>query len=149
MLTAPTRVVRPPLGGQQLWRLVSMLSLNQLSLVDRGAEAFREMVRLYNFGGSVLGDRHIEGVIAVRGEPMHAPVQSEHGLAFARGRSVEIEFDEEAFTGGSVYLFASVLERFLAQYASLNSFSRLVARTKQRPEILKAWPPRAGHKPLL
>jgi type VI secretion system protein ImpG len=48
-----------------------------------------------------------------------------------------------------VYLFASVLERFLAQYASLNSFSRLVARTKQRPEILKAWPPRAGQKPLL
>jgi len=149
MLTAPTRAVRPPLGGEQLWRLVSMLSLNQLSLVDRGAEAFREMVRVYNFGGSTLGDRHIEGIVDVRGEPMHAPVQSEHGLAFARGRSVEIEFDEEAFTGGSVYLFASVLERFLAQYASLNSFSRLVARTKQRQEILKAWPPRAGHRPLL
>jgi len=149
MLTAPTRVVRPPRGGQQLWRLVSMLSLNHLSLVDRGAEAFREMIRIYNFGGSTLGDRHVDGITGVRGEPMHAPVQSEHGLAFARGRNVEIEFDEEAFTGGSVYLFASILERFLAQYASLNSFSRLVARTKQRPEILKAWPPRAGHKPLL
>jgi len=149
MLTAPTRVVRPPGGGQQLWRLVSMLSLNHLSLVDRGTEAFREMIRLYNFGGSTLGDRHVDGITGVRGEPMHAPVQSEHGLAFARGRNVEIEFDEEAFTGGSVYLFASVLERFLAQYASLNSFSRLVVSTKQRPEILKAWPPRAGHKPLL
>jgi type VI secretion system protein ImpG len=149
MLTAPTRVVRPPLGGSELWRLVSMLSLNHLSLVDRGADAFREMIRLYNFGGTPSGERHVDGILAIRGEPMHAPVQSEHGLSFARGRSVDIEFDEEAFTGGSVYLFASVLERFLAQYASLNSFSRLVARTKQRPEILKAWPPRAGHKPLL
>jgi type VI secretion system protein ImpG len=149
MLTAPTRVVRPPLGGGELWRLVSMLSLNQLSLVDRGADAFREMIRLYNFGGSPSGERHVDGILAIRGEPMHAPVQSEHGLSFARGRSVEVEFDEEAFTGGSVYLFASVLERFLAQYASLNSFSRLVARTRQRPEILKAWPPRAGQKPLL
>lgn len=149
MLTAPTRTVRPPLGGEHLWRLVSMLSFNQLSLVDRGAEAFREMIRLHNFGDSTLGERHIEGITAVRGEPSHAPVQSEHGLAFARGTSIEIEFDEEAFTGGSVFLFGSVLERFLAQYASLNSFSRLVARTKQRPEILKAWPPRAGNKPLL
>lgn len=149
MLTAPTRVVRPPLGGEQLWRLVSMLSLNHLSLVDRGADAFKEMIRLYNFGRSPAGERHVEGIAAIRGEPMHAPVHSEHGLSFARGRSVEIEFDEEAFTGGSVYLFASVLERFLAQYASLNSFSRLVARTRQRPEILKAWPPRAGQKPLL
>ena len=149
MLTAPTRVVRPPLGGEQLWRLVSMLSLNHLSLVDRGAEAFREMIRLYNFGRAPTGERHVDGILTIRGEPMHAPVQSEHGLSFARGRKVEIEFDEEAFTGGSVYLFASVLERFLAQYASLNSFSRLVARTRQRPEILKAWPPRAGQKPLL
>jgi type VI secretion system protein ImpG len=149
MLGAPTRSIRPPLGGAQLWRLVSMLSLNQLSLVDRGADAFREMVRLYDFGGSTLGERHVDGILAVRGAPWHAPVHSEHGLAFARGRSVEIEFDEEAFTGGSVYLFASVLERFLAQFASLNSFSRLVARTRQRPEILKAWPPRAGRKPLL
>jgi type VI secretion system protein ImpG len=149
LLTAPTRAVRPPLGGEHLWRLVSMLSLNQLSLVDRGPEAFREMIRLYNFGNSTLGERHVDGITAVRGEPFHAPVQSQHGLAFARGKSIEIEFDEESFTGGSVYLFASVLERFLAQYASLNSFSRLVARTKQRPEILKAWPPRAGHKPLL
>ncbi len=149
MLTAPTRVVRPPLGGEELWRLVSMLSLNHLSLVDRGADAFREMIRLYNFGGAPTGERHVDGILRIRGEPLHAPVQSEHGLSFARGRSVEIEFDEEAFTGGSVYLFASVLERFLAQYASLNSFSRLVARTKQRPEILKAWPPRAGQKPLL
>jgi type VI secretion system protein ImpG len=149
MLTAPTRTVRPPLGGEHFWRLVSMLSLNQLSLVDRGAGAFREMIRLHDFGASTLGERHVEGITAVRGEPLHAPVQSDHGLAFARGRSIEIEFDEEAFTGGSVFLFASVLERFLAQYASLNSFSRLVARTKQRPEILKAWPPRAGNKPLL
>ncbi|MCG6989711.1 MAG: type VI secretion system baseplate subunit TssF [Gemmatimonadetes bacterium] len=149
MLTAPTRTVRPPLGGEHFWRLVSMLSLNQLSLVDRGAGAFREMIRLHDFGASTLGERHVEGITAVRGEPLHAPVQSDHGLAFARGKSIEIEFDEEAFTGGSVFLFASVLERFLAQYASLNSFSRLVARTKQRPEILKAWPPRAGNKPLL
>jgi type VI secretion system protein ImpG len=148
-LTTPTRPVRPPPGGEQLWRLVSMLSLNHLSLVDRGAEEFRELIRLYNFGGATLGDRHVDGIVGIRSEPLHAPVQGEHGLSFARGRSVEIEFDEEAFTGGSVYLFASVLERFLSQYASLNSFSRLVARTRQRHELLKAWPPRSGLKPLL
>lgn len=148
-LITPTRAIRPPLGGRQFWRLVSMLSLNHLSLVERGADAFKEMLRLYDFGGSPLAQRHIDGILDIRSEPMQAPVHGAHGLSFARGRSVEIEFDEEAFTGDSVFLFASVLERFLAQYASLNSFSRLVARTRQRPEILKAWPPRAGLKPLL
>lgn len=141
--------LRPSRGGRQLWRLVSMLAMNQLSLVDDGPDAFKEVLRLHNFGDSTLGDRHIEGVTDVTSEPLHAPVHTEHGLSFARGRSVEITFDEELFTGGGVYLFASVIERFLAQYASINSFVRLVARTEQRTEPMKTWPPSAGRRPLL
>jgi type VI secretion system protein ImpG len=148
-LMTPTKPVRPPLGGRELWRLVSMLSLNHLSLVDQGAEAFREMLRSHAFGDSALTERQIDGITRIKSDALYAPVQGAHGLSFARGRSVEIEFDEELFTGGSAYLFASVIERFLSQYASLNSFSRVVAKSKQRPEILKTWPPRAGLKPLL
>jgi type VI secretion system protein ImpG len=148
-LMNPTRSIRPPLGGRELWRLISMLSLNHLSLVDQGAEPFREMLRAHAFGDTALTERQVDGITRIKSDGLYAPVQGAHGLSFARGRSVEIEFDEELFTGGSVYLFASVIERFLAQYASLNSFSRVVAKTKQRPEILKSWPPRAGLKPLL
>jgi type VI secretion system protein ImpG len=46
-------------------------------------------------------------------------------------------------------LFASVLEHFLGLYASINSFSQLVARTRQRQEVLREWPPRAGRAILL
>jgi type VI secretion system protein ImpG len=66
-----------------------------------------------------------------------------------RGRQVEIEFDEEQYVGGGVYLFASVLEHFLGLYASINSFSQLLARTRQRKEPLRQWPPRAGQAILL
>ena len=76
-------------------------------------------------------------------------VVSEDGMAFARGTKVEIEFDEEQFVGGGVYLFAAVLETFLGLYVSMNSFSQLRVRTRQRKEILKQWPPRAGRKILL
>ena len=58
----------------------------------------------------------------MRSAPTFARIVTEHGLTFARGRRVEIEFDEEQFTGGGVFLFASVLERFLGLYASINSF---------------------------
>jgi type VI secretion system protein ImpG len=60
-----------------------------------------------------------------------------------------MEFDEDQFVGGGVFLFASVIERFLGEYVSLNSFSQLVARTRQRKDILKEWPPRAGQVILL
>jgi type VI secretion system protein ImpG len=62
---------------------------------------------------------------------------------------VEIEFDEEHFTGGGVYLLASVLEHLMGLYCSMNSFSVLAARTRQRKQPLREWPPRAGWKPLL
>jgi type VI secretion system protein ImpG len=148
-LVKPTAVVQPPLGRAQLWRLISQLSLNYLSIAEGGTEALREILRLHNFGDSAVGEKQIQGITDVRSEPAYSRVAAEHGLTFARGRRVEIELDEEQFTGGGVYLLAAVLERFLGLYASINSFSVLGARTKQRKEPLRVWPPRAGWKALL
>ena len=38
-LVKPTAVVQPPLGKPLLWRLISALSLNHLSIVDDGRDA--------------------------------------------------------------------------------------------------------------
>ncbi len=148
-LLKPTAVVQPALGKPQLWRLISLLALNQAALLDGGVDALQELLRLHNFAESDAGEKQIQGILEVRGEPCHARIASEHGLAFARGQRVEIEFDEERFAGDGVYLLASVLERFLGVSASLNSFSILAARTRQRPGLLREWPPRAGWKALL
>lgn len=148
-LLKPTPVVQPPLGKPQLWRLISQLSLNYLSLVDEGTEALREILRLHNAGDDAAGEKHIQGIVGVSSEPAHARVLGEHGLAFARGRRVQLQLDEEQFAGGSAYLLANVLERFLGLYASLNSFSALTARTTQRRRPLGEWAPRAGWRSLL
>ena len=148
-LVKPTSVVQPPLGRPQLWRLISQLSLNYLSLVDEGTDALQEILRLHNTGDDAAGEKHIQGIVGVASAPSHARVVGEHGLAFARGRRVELELDEEQFAGGSAYLLASVLERFLGLYASLNSFSALTARSRQRRRPLGDWAPRAGWKALL
>ena len=66
-----------------------------------------------------------------------------------RGIEVTIEFDEQKYVGSGVFLLASVLERFLGLYAAINSFTQLVAKTQQREEPLKQWPPRAGEEILL
>jgi len=148
-LVKPTPVVQPPLGKPQLWRLISQLSLNYISLVDEGAEPLQEILRLHNTGDDAAGEKQIQGVTQVRSAASHARVVGEHGLAFARGRRVEVELDEEQFAGGGAYLFASVLERFLGLYASLNSFSALTARSRQRRRPLGEWTPRSGWRSLL
>jgi len=68
---------------------------------------------------------------------------------YCHGLDVKIDFDEEALAATGVFLFAAVLERFLAQYASLNSFSRLTATTAKGRRVLREWTPRAGNQVLL
>jgi type VI secretion system protein ImpG len=147
-LLKPTAVRQPPLGKPQLWRLISQLSLNYLSLVE-GPDPLQEILRLHNAGDGAAGERNIQGIAALRSEPGYARVLTEHGISFARGRQVAIELDEERFTGGGAFLFAQVLERFLGMYATMNSFTALTARTRQRQNALHSWPPRAGWKQLL
>ena len=148
-LIKPTDALRPPVGKDSMWRLVSQLSLNYLSLVENGREALQEILRLYNFAESTHFEKQIQGLVALASRRHFARVISDDGVVFARGTQVEMEFDEEQFVGGGVYLFASVLEHFLGLYVSMNSFSQLRVRTRQRKEVLRQWPPRAGQKILL
>ena len=129
--------------------MISQFSLNYLSLVDGGTEALRELLRLHDLADSPTAQRQIEGITRVTSAPHHSRVVGEYGVSFARGRRVEIEFDESQFAGAGLYLFASVLERFLGLYVSLNSFSVLAARSQQRKGLLREWAPRAGWKAVL
>jgi type VI secretion system protein ImpG len=148
-LRKPTSTLRPSIGKNIYWRLVSHLSLNYLSLVEDGKEALQQILNLYNITNSPASERMVSSIVSLKSKRKFARLVSDDGIAFARGSEVEIELDEEQFVGGGVYLFASVLERFLANYASLNSFTQLSVRTIQRKEPLKQWPPRAGQKILV
>jgi type VI secretion system protein ImpG len=148
-LRKPTPSLRPPTGRSSLWRLISHLSLNYLSLVSEGKEALQEILKLYNFTDSAFSMKQIEGILSLKSSPSFARILSESGITFARGAHVEMHLDEENFVGGGVYLFASVLEHFLGLYVTINSFSQLSVRTRQRKEVLRHWPPRAGTKILL
>jgi type VI secretion system protein ImpG len=143
-LHKPTPTIRPPLGGKTLWALISHLSLNRLSLVEEGKDALQKILELYEFSESQDIRKQIGGISTLKTKRHFAPVVSENGVSFARGTRVEIDFDEDQFIGGGAYLFASVLENFLGLYVSLNSFTQLVATTRQRKEPLGEWPPRAG-----
>ena len=68
---------------------------------------------------------------------------------FCRGIELTIEFDEDKYVGSGPFLFACVIERFLGLYASINSATRLVARSKQREGNWKRWPFRSGDKTLI
>jgi type VI secretion system protein ImpG len=152
-LTKPTEALRPPLRRATQWRLLSHLALNHLSLgdptEDGSPEALQEILFLYDLTDSTATRRQITGISRVSTRRVVRQVGSRIGAGFVRGIETTIEFDEEQYVGSGLYLFSSVLERFLALYTSMNSFNELVAVTKQREGILKRWPPRTGEQILL
>ena len=75
---------------------------------------------------------------------MAAAALADGELAFQLGLAIDAQG-----TGGGVFLFGTVLERFLGLYASMNSFSILAAKSSQRKRLVYEWPARAGWKPLL
>ena len=155
-LRKPTAVLRLPQGRNTLWRLISLLSLNHMSLLEtatrdgeKGPVAFREMLSLLDFAGTAITRQRIAGLVGLQWRGVLRQVTVPEGRLLTRGIEVTLEFDESRYIGSGVFLFASVLERFLAHYTSLNSFTQTVATVRQREEVLKTWTPRAGETPLV
>jgi type VI secretion system protein ImpG len=148
-LRRATASINPSGGKEHFWRLISLLSLNYLSLNEEGRTAIQEILRLHNLSDSTASENQVGSILKMKSAPGFALVDSAYGLIPARGTQVEMDFDEQQFAGTGLYLFAAVLDRFLAGYASMNSFSQLTARSTLRKEPLGKWPPRAGTQALL
>jgi len=149
-LKKPTETLRPSLRRGARWRLLSHLTLNYLSIGEGGREALQEILQLYDFSSnSPVIQQQIAGITKLTSRRVVGRPPSMAWNGFCRGLEVNIEFDEEKYVGSSVFLFASVLEKFLGLYASINSFSQLIATTQQHKEPVKRWPPRAGEQTLL
>lgn len=150
-LTPPTATRRVSGTEQGHWRLISHLTLNHLSLTDskEGVEALREMLRLYDFEDNDETRAMIEAVRSIKTDKVVARDPSGGLNGFCQGQEITVEFDQTRFAGSSVFLFASILERFFSLYVSINAFTKLTAVTKDKRKVIYQWPARIGDKTLL
>ncbi|UII74012.1 type VI secretion system baseplate subunit TssF [Pseudomonas sp. HN11] len=147
-ICAPTASFFPPLDQDFLWRLISNMSLNYLSLSDIAAlkmilETY-DLPRYHDRQAQKVSERKLGAIRSVS----HSAVDRLHrGLPF-RGVRIDLTIDFQGFLGpGEVFVFASVLNEFFALYASLNTYHELRVLSTQGDVYL--WPPRMGQQPLL
>jgi type VI secretion system protein ImpG len=146
-LRGPTRPVTRRPVGELGWNLVSHLTLNHLSLIgespQRAAAALRTMLGLYAPPEDVTWARQVSGVHSLSARTIVRRLPFKGPLSFGTGIEIVLELDELAYQGSGAFVFASVLERFFARHAAINSFTQLTLRTPQRGEVMR-WKPRIG-----
>lgn len=149
LLRKPTTSQRFERGKGALWRLISHLSLNHLSLSRGGLEALKEMFRLYDLPRSATNQRQVDGLVAVEYRAATAWLPGRPYATFVRGTEVCLTVDESSYVGVGLHLFAQVIDRFAGLYAHLNSFTQLKLVSSRTGEELLSCSPRSGAQSLL
>lgn len=149
LLRKPTRSHRFERGKGSLWRLISHLSLNHLSLSGRGVEALKEMLRLYDLPMDAANRRQVDGLVAIDFVPATAWLDGKPFATFVRGTEVRLVVDEANFVGTGLGLFAAMLDRFFGLYVHINSFTQLTVVSARSGLPLYQCPPRNGTAALV
>ncbi len=151
VVSGPTRCVFPPGGREALWRLLSHLSLNHLSLSGgaEGASALGEMLRLYDWSADADNALRIASIRSVESRRrLLRPAEGGADLAdcFLGGLEVEVALRDD-HAGDA--LFASVLEAFVSGYAAINTPVRVRVRSEQLGGREWRFPLRMGGRRLI
>ncbi len=151
MVRAPTRP-RPPLGLQDsAWRVISHLTPNYASLIDEpdsSPDLLKDHLALYGRADDPILRRQVDGILSVSAQSVTRRISGVDRLAFGRGRQARIRLDDASYENGRMLLFSAVLDRFLAEFAAVNSFVETVFESNDQGEFI-AWPTRTGRRPTI
>jgi type VI secretion system protein ImpG len=154
-LSPPTATLRPAQRDDRIWKLISHLSLNHLSLAkDSKGKLLKEILSLYNFQERDDIAKAIDAIQKISYERSTArlidpSVEIGKGPGICRGFAITVDVDEEPLEGLGVYLFSWVLDHFFSTFATINSFTRLQVLSRGTNQVIYQGPARAGAKILL
>lgn len=138
----------PPLEGDMLWRLLSNMSLNYVSLTS--VQALRTVLAAYDFRAphdrprARILEKILKGMVRVSCSETDRIYR---GLP-VRGAQTRLVLEQRAFgSEGAMFLFGSVLNEFFALYATVNSFHQLIVEEAARGEEYR-WAARLGRVSL-
>jgi len=125
-ITVPTKSHIPPIRGDFLWRVVSNMSLNYLSLDN--VKTLRNVLGTYDFIGAsdVLQKKHTDSLLNGMSDISQQSTDMIYKGLPIRGTISKLTLDSKMYsTIGEAYLFSSILNEFFSLYCSINSFHKL------------------------
>lgn len=149
-ITKPTNPIAPPIFENKnlFFNLISHLSLNYQTIADK--DNLRKILKVYDFHAltdqqeAKAHELRLNGIVDVETNSKTRLYQG----APVHGMETIVKLTEENFASeGEMYLFASIINEFLAEYVTINTFSQLTVKGTERGEVYR-WPPKIGQQAL-
>jgi len=148
-ISAVTNPIRPKLGSELLWRMLSHLAVGRTSLGD--PEVLKALLDLYNFQRDTspsvgrANELKVESIRSVQSDPSTRLM----GGAPVRGVQTRIEVEESKLgSAGEAFLFGAVLDEVFATHVPINSFNELHLHLHPSKLGLR-WVARSGQRRIL
>ncbi len=108
---------------QEQWRVISHLSLNNMSLMKGDAVShIKELLELYNLPKSKENQIIIDSIKNIQFSTTQKLVDSKPFPLFVRGLKVQLDIDADIFRGHSLYIFSQLLAHIFNLKVNMNSF---------------------------
>jgi type VI secretion system protein ImpG len=146
-ITIPTEVLEGPNKNNYLWSLIAHLSVSYTSLSD--VETLKSIMNLYNWFKvhNHPNKKRIDGIKKIDKPKVISKIKNQ---SIIRGIEFHLVVDPKEFEHGEgdINLFGSILNKFLSQYVTINSFIQLkITESGTSKEYL--WEPILGEIPPL
>ena len=148
-ITAPSPMLAPPADEELQWRFLAHMNANLLPLAS--AKALQQTLSLYVPRGGDAPELSVACAKKCQSVRAFSSCDEErlfHGRVF-RGRRLSLELEPSGFVSrGDLWLFADSLDQFLAEFAPINTYTRLVLTVSGTDEQWE-WAPRLGNRQLI
>ena len=148
-ITAPSPMLAPPADEGLQWRFLAHMNANLLPLAS--AKALQQTLSLYVPRGGDAPELSVACAKKCQSVRAFSSCDEErlfHGRVF-RGRRLSLELGPSGFVShGDLWLFADSLDQFLAEFAPINTYTRLVLTVSGTDEKWE-WAPRLGNRQLI
>lgn len=148
-ITRPSVPLYPVIDGSLHWSLLSNMSLNYMSLLDK--DALKQILHTYDFPSihnrqsARASQKRLNAIQRIETHPIDRLFR---GLP-VRGLQTTLWLEQSAFSSeGELYLFSTVLAHFFSLYASVNAFHLLKVINLDNQECYE-WPVQTGQHALM
>ena len=145
----PTVAIEPPTDAKNLWKMVSHLSMNFLSITN--LKNLKALLSIYlpnedqDRPRLMSNQKRIEGIRAISNTSIDRISRGR----IMRGHQINMDVDVQQFTGlGDVYLFGALMDNFFSSYASMNIFTQFNLKEVNTGVTFK-WAAKIGNKILV